>query len=75
LGVAACAVLYHGPALEQPPQYSKRARVATIPLNAASSEGIPFACIMAAAISADVSGLDVIRRASCVICAKYLVRR
>jgi hypothetical protein len=31
-------------------------RSATISLNAASPEGIPFACMTAAAISADVSG-------------------
>jgi hypothetical protein len=42
------------------------ARVATISLNAASSEGIPYAFMTAAAISADVSGPDAVRRASCV---------
>jgi hypothetical protein len=42
------------------------ARPATIPLNAASPDGIPFACMTAAAISADVSGPDAIRKASCV---------
>jgi hypothetical protein len=35
-------------------------------LNAASSEGIPFACMTEAAISADVSGPDAVRKASCV---------
>jgi hypothetical protein len=37
---------------------------ATISLNAASPDGIPFACIMAAAISADVSGPDAVRKTS-----------
>jgi DNA topoisomerase-1 len=37
-----------------------------ISLNAASSGGIPFACMTAAAISADASGPDAVRKASCV---------
>jgi hypothetical protein len=60
LGIAACAVLYQCPALAQP-----RARFATISLNAASLGGIPFACMTAAAISAEVSGPDAVRKASC----------
>lgn len=56
------------------------ARSATISLNAASSAGIPFACMTAAVISADVSGPDAVRKASCVsldssLWAKYRVRR
>jgi hypothetical protein len=58
LGIA--AVLYQCPALAQP-----RARFATISLNAASLGGIPFACMTAAAISAEVSGPDAVRKASC----------
>jgi hypothetical protein len=54
-----------GPSLAQLPKHGKRPRV-TISLNAASPGDIPFACITAAVISAEVSGLDAIRRASCV---------
>jgi hypothetical protein len=55
-------------------------RSATISLNAASPEGIPFACMTALAISADVSGPEAVRKASCVsrdssLWAKYRVRR
>jgi hypothetical protein len=39
---------------------------ATTALNAASSAGIPFACITTAAISAEESGSNAVRKASCV---------
>jgi hypothetical protein len=56
------------------------ARTAMISLNATSPEGIPFACMTATAISADVSGPVAVRKASCVswdssLRAKYRVRR
>ena len=41
-------------------------RAATISLNTTSPEGISLACMTAAAISADVTGPDAVRKASCV---------
>jgi len=73
------------PCLTTVPRFASRrntvsARAATTSLNAASPEGISFACMTAPAISADVSGTDAVRRAFCVsldssLRAKYRVRR
>src|ERR1700730_869303 len=67
------------------PRFARRrntvsTRAAMISLNAASLAAMSFACMTAAAISADVSGLDAVRIASCVsrdssLWAKYRVRR
>jgi hypothetical protein len=59
------------PVFATSPRFTSRrntvsARSATIALNAASLGGIPFACMTAAAIAADVSGPDAVRKASCV---------
>jgi hypothetical protein len=79
LSIPAASGLYRCATLRESPQHGKRPRRDYF-LNAASPEGIPFACMMAAAISADVSGPAAVRKASCVsrdssLCAKYRVRR
>jgi len=71
---------YHGPALAQAPQHGERPHRDDVLERRIVSGGISFACMTAAAIWADVSGLDAVRKASCIsrdssLWAKYLVRR